>query len=327
MRPADCARRCRPQARATPSPTATAPLARGWPAKSRAATATPACRDGSLEVRHVTGSAGQIFGAFGVPRPAPDPARRGQRLRRQGPGRRPAGHPPAAGASCAAAWPSDAGQAYGAPVMAGNTVLYGATGGEVFIAGRAGERFAVRNSGAVAVVEGVGDHGCEYMTGGLVISLGAIGHNFGAGMTGGLAYVLDAPPRARQPAVGARRGAGRADEACVRGWLEQHADAHRQPARPRHPGRLARLRAALRPHRPQGHRHPGPAHPRAPAGPLGPARPASRPPPQSEAPPAATNTSPFFRGRTPPGEDLTGPSIAFNSWYAPRPMEQTMCGK
>jgi len=77
------------------------------------------------------------------------------------------------------------------PVLAGNTVLYGATGGEVFIAGRAGERFAVRNSGAVAVVEGVGDHGGEYMTGGLVVVLGPIGHNFGAGMTGGLAYVLD----------------------------------------------------------------------------------------------------------------------------------------
>ncbi len=77
------------------------------------------------------------------------------------------------------------------PFLAGNTVLYGATGGEVFIAGRVGERFAVRNSGADAVVEGVGDHGCEYMTGGTVVILGAIGHNFAAGMTGGTAYVLD----------------------------------------------------------------------------------------------------------------------------------------
>ncbi len=76
-------------------------------------------------------------------------------------------------------------------VLAGNTCLYGATSGEVFIAGRAGERFAVRNSGAEAVVEGVGDHGCEYMTGGTVVVLGAIGYNFGAGMTGGVAYVLD----------------------------------------------------------------------------------------------------------------------------------------
>ncbi|ADW19022.1 glutamate synthase (NADPH) large subunit [Desulfobulbus propionicus DSM 2032] len=73
----------------------------------------------------------------------------------------------------------------------GNTCLYGATGGRLFAAGRAGERFAVRNSGAHAVVEGVGDHGCEYMTGGLVTVLGPTGSNFGAGMTGGFAYVLD----------------------------------------------------------------------------------------------------------------------------------------
>ncbi|WP_027960291.1 glutamate synthase large subunit [Halomonas halodenitrificans] len=73
----------------------------------------------------------------------------------------------------------------------GNTCLYGATGGRLFAAGTAGERFAVRNSGAHAVVEGVGDHGCEYMTGGLVAVLGKAGDNFGAGMTGGFAYVLD----------------------------------------------------------------------------------------------------------------------------------------
>ncbi|MDY6816909.1 MAG: glutamate synthase large subunit, partial [Pseudomonadota bacterium] len=73
----------------------------------------------------------------------------------------------------------------------GNTCLYGATGGKLFAAGTAGERFAVRNSGAHAVVEGVGDHCCEYMTGGLVTVLGNTGHNFGAGMTGGFAYVLD----------------------------------------------------------------------------------------------------------------------------------------
>jgi glutamate synthase domain-containing protein 2/glutamate synthase domain-containing protein 3 len=73
----------------------------------------------------------------------------------------------------------------------GNTVLYGATGGVLFASGRAGERFAVRNSGAIAVVEGVGDHGCEYMTDGTVVVLGRTGRNFGAGMTGGVAYVLD----------------------------------------------------------------------------------------------------------------------------------------
>ena len=79
----------------------------------------------------------------------------------------------------------------GAPVLAGNTCLYGATGGELFVAGEAGERFAVRNSGATAVVEGAGDHCCEYMTGGTVVVLGPVGNNFGAGMTGGQAYVLD----------------------------------------------------------------------------------------------------------------------------------------
>ncbi len=76
------------------------------------------------------------------------------------------------------------------PIM-GNTCLYGATGGELYAAGRAGERFAVRNSGATAVVEGAGDHCCEYMTGGVVVVLGSTGINFGAGFTGGLAYVLD----------------------------------------------------------------------------------------------------------------------------------------
>ena len=76
-------------------------------------------------------------------------------------------------------------------VLAGNTVMYGATGGTLYIAGRAGERFCVRNSGGRAVVEGVGDHGCEYMTGGIVLILGPTGRNFGAGMTGGLAFVLD----------------------------------------------------------------------------------------------------------------------------------------
>ncbi|HEU4583084.1 MAG TPA: glutamate synthase large subunit [Polyangiaceae bacterium] len=80
-------------------------------------------------------------------------------------------------------------------VIVGNTVLYGATSGRAFFAGLAGERFAVRNSGASAVVEGVGDHGCEYMTGGVVVVLGPTGHNFAAGMSGGVAYVHD-PQRA-----------------------------------------------------------------------------------------------------------------------------------
>ncbi|HZQ27791.1 MAG TPA: glutamate synthase large subunit [Acidimicrobiales bacterium] len=85
----------------------------------------------------------------------------------------------------------------GDPVLAGNTCLYGATGGDLFLAGSAGERFAVRNSGANAVVEGVGDHACEYMTGGTVVVLGPVGRNLGAGMTGGQAYVWD--PRYQLP--------------------------------------------------------------------------------------------------------------------------------
>jgi glutamate synthase (NADPH/NADH) large chain len=80
----------------------------------------------------------------------------------------------------------------GQHVILGNVALYGATSGKLFAAGRAGERFAVRNSGATAVIEGVGDHGCEYMTGGTVVVLGRVGMNFGAGMTGGLAWVYDA---------------------------------------------------------------------------------------------------------------------------------------
>src|SRR3954452_2937551 len=76
-------------------------------------------------------------------------------------------------------------------IIACRFILYGATGGECFIRGVVGERFCVRNSGAIAVVEGVGDHGCEYMTGGKVVVLGPTGRNFGAGMSGGLAFVYD----------------------------------------------------------------------------------------------------------------------------------------
>jgi glutamate synthase domain-containing protein 3 len=76
-------------------------------------------------------------------------------------------------------------------MLVGNVALYGATSGEAYFNGMAGERFAVRNSGATAVVEAVGDHGCEYMTKGIAVVLGPTGRNFGAGMTGGIAYVLD----------------------------------------------------------------------------------------------------------------------------------------
>jgi glutamate synthase (NADPH/NADH) large chain len=111
-------------------------------------------------------------------------------------------------------------------IIIGNVALYGATSGEAFIRGVAGERFCVRNSGAVAVVEGVGDHGCEYMTGGTVLVLGATGRNFAAGMSGGVAYVLDAE---RQFAERCNRASvaleplGVDDHELVRGLLEQHA--------------------------------------------------------------------------------------------------------
>ncbi|MFM2113880.1 MAG: glutamate synthase large subunit, partial [Actinomycetota bacterium] len=87
-------------------------------------------------------------------------------------------------------------------VIAGNVIGYGATSGDIFLRGVVGERFCVRNSGATAVVEGVGDHGCEYMTGGRVVVLGATGRNFAAGMSGGIAYVLDESPAATGSTAG-----------------------------------------------------------------------------------------------------------------------------
>ncbi len=111
----------------------------------------------------------------------------------------------------------------------GNTCLYGATGGMLVAAGRAGERFAVRNSGAVAVVEGVGDHACEYMTGGTVVVLGATGRNFGAGMTGGVAFVLDAenklPVRLNPELVRLERVTNAADETTLHDLIAYHAEA------------------------------------------------------------------------------------------------------
>ncbi len=113
----------------------------------------------------------------------------------------------------------------GIPHAAGNAVLYGATGGKVFIAGTVGQRFAVRNSGAVAVVEGCSDHGCEYMTGGLVVVIGPVGRNFAAGMTGGKAYVWDPDVslkgRLAEMAPDARR-LNDAEAAEVRSLLEEH---------------------------------------------------------------------------------------------------------
>jgi glutamate synthase (NADPH/NADH) large chain/glutamate synthase (ferredoxin) len=129
------------------------------------------------ESRHYTGSAGQSFGAFlddGI-----ELSLEGQAQDYVGKGM---------GGGVIAIRPF-AGDAASDPVLAGNTIAYGATGGRLFIAGRVGERFCVRNSGATAVVEGAGDHFCEYMTGGVAVALGPVGWNAGAGMTGGVAYV------------------------------------------------------------------------------------------------------------------------------------------
>ncbi|WP_018350821.1 glutamate synthase large subunit [Longispora albida] len=107
-------------------------------------------------------------------------------------------------------------------VVAGNTILYGATSGEFFASGRAGERFAVRNSGATGVVEGVGDHGCEYMTGGTVVVLGPTGRNFAAGMSGGVAYVLDLDPFQVNRELVDLEPVG--DPAGLRGLVSAHLD-------------------------------------------------------------------------------------------------------
>ena len=134
-------------------------------------------------------------------------------------------------------------------VILGNTALYGATGGELYAAGRAGERFAVRNSGARAVVEGVGDHGCEYMTGGVIVVLGQTGRNFGAGMTGGVAYVYDnhdlLPDRANQQLVSLRRVERPEDAGGAQSAARTPPGAHGQPTRPRHPGGLGKSTPAL----------------------------------------------------------------------------------
>jgi glutamate synthase domain-containing protein 3 len=119
-------------------------------------------------------------------------------------------------------------------ILVGNVVLYGATAGEVFLNGIAGERFAVRNSGATAVVEGVGDHGCEYMTRGLVVVLGSTGRNFAAGMSGGIAYVYDdqgdfSARRCNKASVDLEPLVDPADIELVQGLLARHRDATGSP--------------------------------------------------------------------------------------------------
>jgi glutamate synthase (ferredoxin) len=145
------------------------------------------------------GSAGQSFGAF---------ATRGMNLRLVGQANDYVGKGLSGGTVVVVPEPDLGTTARGAAI-AGNTCLYGATGGRLHLVGRAGMRFGVRNSGADAVVEGIGAHGCEYMTGGTVVVLGPVGANFGAGMTGGRAYLYDPAGRhvaaLHAPSVRARR--------------------------------------------------------------------------------------------------------------------------
>jgi glutamate synthase (ferredoxin) len=136
--------------------------------------------DDTIRLRF-TGSAGQSFGAF-IPR--------GLTMTLEGDSNDYWGKG-LSGGKLAVFPPRQATFAAEENVIVGNVSLYGATSGEAYVRGIAGERFAVRNSGAIAVVEGVGDHGCEYMTGGRVVVLGKTGRNFAAGMSGGIAYVFD----------------------------------------------------------------------------------------------------------------------------------------
>ncbi|MBP9914530.1 MAG: glutamate synthase subunit alpha, partial [Opitutaceae bacterium] len=118
-------------------------------------------------------------------------------------------------------------------MIIGNVALYGATAGELYIRGMAGERFAVRNSGVDAVVEAIGDNGCEYMTGGRVVVLGPAGRNFGAGMSGGIGYVLDETgdfaTRVNVQMVGLEQLETKAEIAAVRGLIENHLAYTKSP--------------------------------------------------------------------------------------------------
>ena len=199
--------------------------------------------DGTIDIT-LSGSAGQSFGAF---------LARGVTLKLIGEGNDYVGKGLSGGRIIVRPNAGFKGETT-ANIIVGNTVLYGAIEGEAFFAGVAGERFAVRNSGATTVVEGVGDHGCEYMTGGTVVVLGMTGRNFAAGMSGGVAYVLDEDGQfesrcnmaqvALQPVeeeIVARRGSdaggelesagkvdvrhlGMADEVLLKGLISKHAE-------------------------------------------------------------------------------------------------------
>ncbi|GIH74088.1 glutamate synthase large subunit [Planobispora longispora] len=165
--------------------------------------------DNTIDIRF-TGSAGNSFGAF-VPK--------GITLRLTGDANDYLGKGLSGGRITVQ--PHDAAPLDG-HIIAGNVALYGATSGEVFVRGVMGERFCVRNSGATAVVEGVGDHGCEYMTGGKVVVLGPTGRNFAAGMSGGVAYLLDLDPARVNREMVEIEAVGEADADELREIVEKH---------------------------------------------------------------------------------------------------------
>ncbi len=185
---------------------------------------------------HFTGSAGQSFGAF-VPR--------GMSLTLEGDSNDYFGKG-LSGGTIVVYPPRQATFVAEDNIIIGNVALYGATGGEAYVSGRAGERFAVRNSGALAVVEGVGAHGCEYMTGGAVVVLGHTGRNFAAGMSGGMAYVFDAngtfPLRCNLQMVGLEAARRRRRSRARQDAGHTAPASHRQPGRRAHPGRLGQRR-------------------------------------------------------------------------------------
>ncbi len=160
--------------------------------------------------RQYHGSAGQSFGAF---------LQEGVELSLEGQAQDYVGKGMGGGVIAIRPFADDGSAA---PVLAGNTIAYGATGGRLFIAGRVGERFCVRNSGAVAVIEGAGDHFCEYMTGGIAVSLGPVGWNAGAGMTGGVAYAIEWS-QLNADSVAAREVPAD-DAAGLRRLIEEHAE-------------------------------------------------------------------------------------------------------
>ncbi|MBR1897679.1 MAG: glutamate synthase subunit alpha, partial [Oscillospiraceae bacterium] len=172
---------------------------------------------------HCHGSGGQSFGAF-IPR--------GLTLTLEGDGNDYFGKG-LSGGRLAVFPPAGSGFAAEENIIVGNVALYGATSGAAFMNGIAGERFCVRNSGADAVCEGVGDHGCEYMTGGRVVILGRTGKNFAAGMSGGVAYVLDEShdlyTRLNKALVSMESVSDSADIAQLQALIQAHLDATGSP--------------------------------------------------------------------------------------------------